>query len=99
MQPKSFLQVLFSLLRKGSPYWLIVLVAQLIVEAFRSPILELLMSLSIVYIGLGGWIVFAHLKTPLVQSEGFGLGAAAKNLYRAAWWPWYAQREIRRNNR
>ena len=98
MQPTSFLQAFFAMLRKLFPYWLIALVAHAFVGAFNSPILDILLSLSTLYLCLGAWLVFARLKTTPIQGQGIGLHAAARNLYRAAWWPWYLLREIERNN-
>ena len=98
MQPTSFVQAFVAMLRKLFPYWLLALVAHVVVAAFNSPLLDLLLSLSIVYLCLGAWLVFARLKTTPIQSQGIGLQAAARNLYRAAWWPWYLVREIERNN-
>jgi len=98
MQPTSFLQAFCVMLRKIVPYWLIALVAHLIVGALDSPLLDLLLSLSIIYLCLGAWVVFVRLKETPIQSHGIGLEAAARNLYRAAWWPWYVVREIRNSS-
>ena len=97
MQPTSFLQAFRVMLRTIVPYWLTALVAHLIVGAFDSPLLDSLLSLSITYLCLGAWLVFGRLKTTPIQSHGIGLEAAARNLYRAAWWPWYVLRKIRKN--
>jgi hypothetical protein len=97
MQPTSFLQAFCAMLRTIVPYWLIALVAHLLVGAFDSPLLDLLLSLSIIYLCLGAWLIFARLKETPIQSYGIGLEAAARNLYRAAWWPWYVLPKIRNN--
>jgi len=97
MQPTSFLQAFCAMLRKIAPYWLTALVAHLIVGALDSPLLDLLLSLSIIYLCLGAWLVFVRLKETPIQSHGIRLEAAARNLYRAAWWPWYVVREISNN--
>ena len=52
MQPTSFVQVFVAMLRKLFPYWLLALVAHVVVAAFNSPLLDLLLSLSIVYLCL-----------------------------------------------
>lgn len=86
----TFRQAVAQSIRTEAPYWLFLLLFGAVATAIDSVTFEGFMMLLLAYLGVGAWIVFVLKKHPSAQArDRFDLRGAARNLYVAAWWPWF----------
>lgn len=89
----TFRQAFAQSIRTEAPYWLFLLLFGAVATAIDSVTFEGFMMLVLAYLGLGAWIVFILKKHPSAQAlDRFDLRGAVRNLYVAAWWPWFLLR-------
>ena len=97
MKFKLFLQTSLLALRQCMPLLLIMALIIKIAEYIDSPSLYTALSWFWCWMFFGTWFVFVKLRrTPHRSEDFFLLKASAKDLYWAAWWPWFVLREFRR---
>lgn len=96
MKPrKSFKGAFAESLRLEAPYWLVVLLVLSVGGAIASPALDALIGLFLAWVGIGACIVFVILKKSSSQDASrIDFLGALKNLYQAAWWPWYVWQRL-----
>lgn len=97
-QPKSFASAVAESLCLLAPYWVMGVAVLSLVAILDFAWVESLSVLALSYLGLGACVVFVLLKEPSQQDiQRIDMLGSLKNLYRAAWWPWYVwQRLVRK---
>jgi uncharacterized membrane protein SirB2 len=94
-QPKSFVSAFAESSRVELPYWVLTMALLTVRAALDFAWLDASIILIMAYVGIGACIVFVVLKVPSRQDiRRIDFIGALKNLYQAAWWPWYVWKRL-----
>ena len=96
-QSKSFARAFAESIRMEVPYWVSMMVVLTVRAALDFAWLDTFIILLLGYVGIGACVVFVMLKQPSQQdTQRIDFLGALKNLYQAAWWPWYVWKRLTR---
>ena len=98
-QSKSFVRAFSESIRVELPYWVLTTALLTVNAALDFAWLKASIIVILAYVGIGACIVFVILKVPSRQDiKGIDFIGAVKNLYHAAWWPWYVWKRLIRKD-
>jgi fatty acid desaturase len=101
MKYLSFQKRCVQRIRLEIPWWIAIIGLYLII----APIILIMtgfnviipLMILIIYVWIGKFIVFKLLNEKREQNnEQIDFKGAARDVYRAVWWPWYLRRELSR---
>lgn len=88
---RAFVSAFLEAIKAQFVYWALAFGIGCLNIAIGSEAVDLALTMVCLYLGIGAYVVFVKFKEPRVPcSKAFDFKAALSNIYRAAWWPWYA---------
>jgi len=94
-QLKSFVSAFAESLRVEVPYFVLTMALLSVRAALDFAWFDASIILLLAYVGIGACIVFVVFKVPSRQDiQRIDFIGAWKNLYHAAWWPWYVWKRL-----